>query len=93
MISRNTVRVLSLTPVTRSMCYDFYIKVSSNYKNSGSIEESISWCQEDSIKLNTLWWVLNYYSDRLDPDRHLRALVEHRLDTLAMKKTEPAAQA
>lgn len=89
MINRNTIRALSLEPVTRNSCYDFYVKINSEYENSGSIEESISWWQDDSKKLNTLWWVLNYYSDRLDPDRHLRAVVEHRLDDLAMRKFEP----
>ena len=89
MINRDTVRALSLIPVTRNKCHDFYIEINSEYEDSKSIEESISWWQEDSKKLNTLWWVLNYYSDRLDPDRRLRALVEHRLDDLAIKTAVP----
>lgn len=85
MINRNTVRALSLKPVTRDNCYDFYLKINAECENAQAIEESVSWWQEDKEKLNTLWWVLNYYSDRLDPDRSLRAIVEKRLDALAVK--------
>ena len=69
MINRNTIRALSLKPVTRANCYDFYTRINSECENAQAIEQSVSWWQEDKEKLNTLWWVLNYYSDRLDPDR------------------------
>ena len=68
------------------MCYDFYIKINSEFGTPNAIKESITWWQDDEEKLNTLWWVLNYYSDRLDPDRNLRAFVEKHLDLLAQKK-------
>lgn len=83
MISRSTVKILDLKPVTRKMCYDFYIEINSELETPESILESISWWQEDKEKLNRLWWVLNYYSEQLDPDRNLRAHVESRLDILA----------
>jgi hypothetical protein len=85
MINRNTVKELSLKPVTRKMCHEFYIKISSELNSPEAIRESVSWWQDDSEKLNLLWWVLNYYSDRLDPDRNLRAFVERHLDGLADK--------
>ncbi len=92
MINRNTVKVLSLKPITRTMCYDFYIKVNSEFGTPDAIRESVSWWHDDCKKLNHLWWVLNYYSDRLDPDRNLRAFVERHLDSLAKDKEPPAAQ-
>ncbi len=88
MINRNTVKTLSLKPVTRNNCYDFYLKINTECSTAEAIEESVSWWQDDKDKLNTLWWVLNYYSDRMDPDRHLRAVIEQRLDSLAMKGAE-----
>ncbi len=89
-INRTTVIALGLKPVTRSMCHDFYIKINSECKSPGAIRESISWWQADKDKLNHLWWVLNYHSDHLDPDRSLRAFVENHLDTLAVgQKPEP----
>ncbi len=93
MINRNTVKVLSLKPITRTMCYDFYIKVNSEFGTPAGIKESVSWWQDDCEKLNNLWWVLNYYSDRLDPDRNLRAFVERHLDSLAKDKESKEAQA
>ncbi len=86
MINRNTVKVLGLKPITRTMCYDFYIKINSEFETPEAIKESVSWWQDDYEKLNNLWWVLNYHSDRLDPDRNLRAFVERHLDALAQKK-------
>jgi len=86
MINRKTIKLLSLKPITRTMCYDFYVKINSEFGSSEAIKESISWWQDDCEKLNSLWWVLNYYSDRLDPDRNLRAFVERHLDSLALKK-------
>ncbi len=86
MINRNTIEVLSLKPITRTMCYDFYIKVNSEFESPEALKESVSWWQDDCEKLNNLWWVLNYYSDRLDPDRNLRACVERHLDSLAEEK-------
>ncbi|MFH2093713.1 MAG: hypothetical protein ABIJ31_15240 [Pseudomonadota bacterium] len=83
MINRNTVKILNLKPVTRTMCYDFYLKINSEFKTPDAIKESVSWWQDDKEKLNNLWWVLNYYSDRFDPDRNLRAFVERQLDSLA----------
>ncbi|MCG8615361.1 MAG: hypothetical protein MI802_04035 [Desulfobacterales bacterium] len=83
MINRKTVTTLGLKPMTRDMCYDFYVKINSECKTPDAIRESVSWWQTDDEKLNHLWWVLNYYSDRLDPDRNLRAYVEKHLDTLA----------
>ena len=88
MINRNTVRVLSLKPVTRTMCHDFYVKINSEFNSPEAIKESVSWWQDDGEKLNNLWWVLNYYSDRLDPDRDLRAFAERHLDVLAKKKEQ-----
>lgn len=92
MINRNTVSVLSLKPVTQTMCYDFYTKINTEFDSPDAIKESVSWWQDDCEKLNNLWWVLNYYSDRLDPDRNLRAFVERHLDCLAQKK-QTAVQA
>jgi hypothetical protein len=86
-ISRSTVSVLGLKPVTRSMCYDFFMKLSSETNPPGAVRESVSWCQDNKDKLNELWWVLNYYSESLDPERELRAHVESHLDSLALEKT------
>ncbi len=85
MINRKTIKALNLRPVTRTMCFDFYTKINSEFDTSDSIKESVSWWQDDCDKLNNLWWVLNYYSDKLDPDRNLRAFVENHLDCLAQK--------
>ncbi len=93
MINRNTVKVLSLKPITKTMCYDFYIKINSEFGTPDTIKESVSWCQDDHEKLNHLWWVLNYYSDRFDPNRNLRAFVERHLDSLAKDKESATAQA
>jgi hypothetical protein len=87
MISRSTVSLLNLKPVTRSMCYDFYKKINLELHSPEAIRESVSWWQDNKDKLNELWWVLNYYSESLDPERELRAHVEHHLDTLALEKT------
>jgi hypothetical protein len=86
-ISRNTVSVLGLKPVTRSMCYDFYMKLSAETNTAGAIKETVSWWQDNTDKLNELWWVLNYYSESLDPEREMRAHVESHLDFLALEKT------
>lgn len=85
MIKRTTVKTLSLKPVTRNLCYDFYVKINTEFNSPQDIMEAVSWWQEDSKKLNELWWVLNYYSDNLDPDRNLRAYVERHLDKLALE--------
>ncbi len=74
------------------MCRDFYIKINSEFDTPESIKESVSWWQDDGDKLNNLWWVLNYYSDKLDPDRNLRAYVENYLDSLARQR-QPTAEA
>ena len=87
MINRSTVSVLGLKPVTRNMCYDFYVKINSELETADAIKESVSWWQDNTYKLNELWWVLNYYSESLDPDRDLRAYVEQHLDALALEKT------
>ncbi|MDA8136607.1 MAG: hypothetical protein M0T82_18460 [Desulfobacteraceae bacterium] len=92
MINRNTVKTLSLKPITRTMCHEFYIKINKEFTSSAAIRESVSWWQDDPEKLNSLWWVLNYYSDQLDPDRNLRAFVEKNLDSLA-QKTRALSQA
>jgi hypothetical protein len=86
MIDRNTIKVLKLKPVTRTKCHDFYVKINSEFDSPEAIKESVSWWQDDEKKLNDLWWVLNYYSERLDPDRNLRAVVENHLDGLAREK-------
>lgn len=86
MINRNTVKILSLKPITRTMCHEFYTKVDTELISSEAIKESVSSWRDDSEKLNSLWWVLNYYSDRFDPDRNLRAIVENHLDSLAQRK-------
>ena len=92
MINRTTVKALDLKPVTRTMCYDFYLKINSEFDSPEAIKESVSWWQDDCEKLNNLWWVLNYYSDRFDPDRNLRAYVERYLDKLAKRKSRPMAE-
>jgi hypothetical protein len=86
MINRNTVKVLDLKPITRTMCNDFYLKINSEFNTPEAIKEAVSWWQDNSKKLNDLWWVLNYHSDHLDPKRVLRAFVERHLDTLAQQK-------
>ncbi len=86
MINRKTVKALNLKPITRTMCFEFYTRINSEFDTPDSIKESVSWWQDDGEKLNNLWWVLNYHSDKLDPDRNLRAFVEHHLDCLAQKK-------
>ena len=86
MINRQTVKTLNLKPVTRTMCYDFYVKINSEFDTPEAIKESVTWWQDDGEKLNNLWWTLNYYSDNLDPDRNLRACVENYLDILASQK-------
>jgi hypothetical protein len=89
MINRETIKLLSLKPITRTKCYDFYVKINSEFDTPEALKESVSWWQGDCEKLNSLWWVLNYHSDRLDPDRNLRAIVERHLDILAQKKVIP----
>jgi hypothetical protein len=86
MINRDTVTTLSLKPVTRKDSYDFYVKINSEFDNPEAIEESISWWQDDYEKLNNLWWVLNYHSEEFDPERHLRAVIERKLDDIAGKR-------
>lgn len=86
MISRTTVTTLGLKPVTQSMCRNFYVKINTEFTGPEALRESISWWQDDWEKLNHLWWVLNYYSEQLDPDRSLRACVEKQLDILAAAK-------
>ena len=88
MINRNTVKVLGLKPITRTICHDFYIKVNSEFETPEAIKESVSWWQQDCEKLNDLWWVLNYYSDKLDKDRSVRAFIERHLDSLAQIEEE-----
>jgi len=88
-INRSTVKTLGLKPITRTMCYEFYIKINSELGTSDAIRESVSWWQDDGEKLNHLWWVLNYYSENFDPDRNLRAYVERHLDALAQKRQVP----
>ena len=87
MINRNTISVLNLKPVTRNMCYDFYQKINTEFNTPDAIRESVSWWQDNKDKLNELWWVLNYYSESLDPERELRARVERHLDILALEKS------
>jgi hypothetical protein len=87
MINRSTITVLNLKPVTRSMCSDFYNKINTELSSPEAIRESVSWWQDNEKKLNELWWVLNYYSESLDPERELRARVEKHLDFLALEKT------
>ena len=89
MINRTTVVTLKLKPVTRSMCQEFYVKINSECDTPDAIKESVSWWQDDKEKLNHLWWVLNYYSDHLDPNRNLRAFVEKHLDSLALALAPP----
>ena len=86
MINRDTVKILSLKPVTRKGSYDFYVKLNSEFENPDAIEESVSWWQEDYKKLNRLWWVLNYHSEEFDPERRLRAMIERKLDAIAGKR-------
>ncbi len=86
MITRSTSNVLNLKPVTRGMCSDFYQKINTELSSPEAIRESVSSWQDNEKKLNELWWILNYYSDSLDPERELRAHVEHHLDALALEK-------
>jgi len=87
MIDRGTSNVLNLKPVTRSMCSGFYQRINTELRSPEAIRESVSGWQDNEKKLNELWWILNYYSDSLDPERELRACVEHHLDSLALEKT------
>ena len=91
MINRRTVSALGLKPVTRSMCREFYVKINTECDSPDAIRESVSWWQDDKDKLNHLWWVLNYYSDQLDPERNLRAFVEKHLDAMVPPEPSPAA--
>lgn len=93
MISRKTVSALGLKPVTRSMCRELYVKINTECNSPDAIRESVTWWQEDKEKLNRLWWVLNYHSDHLDPDRNLRAFVENYLDALVPPEPVPAPDA
>ncbi len=86
MINRNTVKVLDLKPITQTMCHDLYIKINSEFNTPEAIKEAVSLWQDDTEKLNNLWWVLNYYADRFDPNRALRALIERSLDDFAQDK-------
>ncbi|OQY53319.1 MAG: hypothetical protein B6230_00395 [Desulfobacteraceae bacterium 4572_89] len=81
-----SLKTLGLKPMTRNMCYDFYIQLNSEAGTYDAIKESISWWQDNGEKLNNLWWVLNYYAEKFDPDRDLRACVERQLDFLAREK-------
>jgi len=67
------------------MCQAFYNEINTDFGTPEAIKEAITWWQNDKNKLNELWWVLNYYADRLDPDRALRVVVEKSLDMLADK--------
>jgi hypothetical protein len=89
MINRDTVNVLDLKPITRAMCYDFFVKINSELKTPEAIKEAVSKWQDDSKKINHLWWVLNYHSDNLDANRELRAFIERHLDDLARDKEIP----
>jgi len=86
MINRDTITILSLKPLTRQDSHDFYVKINSEFETPEAIEESISWWQQDYEKLNRLWWVLNYHSEEFDPERHLRAVIERKLDAIAEKR-------
>jgi len=86
MINRNTIKVLGLKPITRAMCYDFYVKINSEFKTPEALKEAAFRWQNDSKKINHLWWVLNYHSDSLDPNRNLRAFIERHLDDLAQNE-------
>ena len=68
------------------MCHDFYIKINSEFDTPEAIKEAISCWQDDHEKLNNLWWVLNYYADKFDPYRDLRAFIESSLNHLARQK-------
>lgn len=83
MINHRTSYKLNLTSLSLSMCHDFYIKVNSELTTSNAVKEAVLWWQEDHKKLNSLWWVLNYYSDKFDPERETRVLIEKHLDNLA----------
>ncbi len=87
MINKSTINALNLKPVTRNMCYDFYNKINAELNTPEAIRKSVSWWENNHEKLNELWWVLNYYSESLDPERELRARVEEHLDSLALEKT------
>ncbi|MDD9302621.1 MAG: hypothetical protein HUK40_09910 [Desulfobacter sp.] len=83
MINPTIVASLGLTPVTQSMCHGMYVKINTEDNTPEAILEYASWWQDDKEKLNCLWWVLNYWSAQLDPDRRLRSRVEELLNTLA----------
>ncbi len=88
MINRDTVKLLALKPVTKRECHDFYVKINTEFKEQDAIKEAVTWWQEDPLKLNSLWWVLNYYSESFDPDRQLRAVIERYLDDMAEKRSQ-----
>ena len=88
MIHPHTRKALGLAPITRDHCYSFYVQINSEPHAVEDIKDSISLWQNNPEELNRLWWVLNYYSERLDPGRYLRARVENTLDTLAQEKLD-----
>jgi len=87
MINKSTINALNLKPVTRNKCCDFYNKINAELNTPEAIRKSFSWWHNNHEKLNELWWVLNYYSESLDPERELRARVEQHLDFLALEKS------
>ncbi|MFO7748957.1 MAG: hypothetical protein R6V54_02565 [Desulfobacteraceae bacterium] len=86
MIDRKTVTTLNLKPLTQNGCYRLFVRINSEFKTRSDLEEAISWWQDDPEKLNHLWWVLNYYFEKFDSDRRLKACIENQLDLLARQK-------
>lgn len=85
MIDAKTVKYLKLKPYTMSGCNEMYIKLSREYGSHEAIQEVLTWWRDQPKKLNEAWWVLNYYSEELDEDRRMRAMVEDMLDELAQE--------
>ena len=86
MIHPETSKVLALKPFTRASCYDLFVAINTEFDTPASLEEALTWWQERPEKMNKVWWVLNYYAEKLDPSRRLRARIEEMLDRIAEEK-------
>ena len=86
MIAAKTVKLLNLKSFTMNGCADMYRKMVTEYPGQEAVRELLTWWRDQPDKLNEAWWTLNYYSETLDPDRMLRAIVEKMLDELASDK-------
>ncbi len=84
MISKQAVSSLNLKLYTKNGCHDLFHDIHTNYKSLSDLESDLKSRHDDPETLNKFWWVLNYHSEMLDQSRKLRAIVETKLDTLAV---------